>query len=144
MGIINESILKTFAIVGLVGVGTLAIDNAIINNTKKKNEVAEELPENSTDGAVEGEVADTQECKVIQDTITVDSNKLKNILVEASYPAEAADAFVAHIAKDAKPDEVTVTAETLNSNDTKAPVFTVIKEEKKQPNLKAKTTKSNK
>lgn len=142
MGIINESILKTFAIVGLVGVGTLAIDNAIINNTKKKNEVAE-LPEDVTDNTVE-EVADTQECKVIQDTITVDSNKLKNILVEASYPAEAADAFVAHIAKDAKPDEVTVTAETLNSNDTKAPVFTVIKEEKKQPNLKAKTTKSNK
>lgn len=142
MGIINESILKTFAIVGLVGVGTLAIDNAIINNTKKKNEVAE-LPEDVTDNVVE-EVADTQECKVIQDTITVDSNKLKNILVEASYPAEAADAFVAHIAKDAKPDEVTVTAETLNSNDTKAPVFTVIKEEKKQPNLKAKTTKSNK
>ncbi len=147
MSIISESVLKTLAIAGIVGAGTIAVDSVIDGAAKKAKE--KKAIEAKADEVVEEQLVDdvesVQECKAIPKTvITVDSEKLKSILTAASYPAESVDAFVSKIKEEAKPDEEVVIAEILKNDEPKAPTFTVTKEEKKQPDLKAKTSNNNK
>ena len=126
---ITETVLKTLGICGLVGAGTVAINE--VSRVQKKKKAA--LP------VVEEELVDDeniQECKEIPNTtFSVDSAKLEKILLEASYPQEQVKQFVETIKEQAAPEETTVQAELVNETP-KAPTFTVVEEPKMtQPNF---------
>ena len=130
--IITEAVLKTFGVCGLVGAGTIAINE--INRSKKKKAdhavAAEEVAEENV-----------QECEEIPSTsFTVDSDKLEKILLEANYPQDKVKEFVNDIKNNAAPDKTIVTAETIEPQ---GPKFTVVDEPKTvQPDFsKNKTTK---
>ena len=126
---ITETVLKTLGICGLVGAGTVAINE--VSRVQKKKKAA--LP------VVEEELVDDeniQECKEIPNTtFSVDSAKLEKILLEASYPQEQVKQFVETIKEQAAPEETTVQAELVDEKP-KAPTFTVVEEPKMtQPNF---------
>ena len=120
---ITETVLRTLGICGLVGAGTVAI-NEVSRVQKKKKDT---LP------VVEEELVDDeniQECKEIPNTtFSVDSAKLEKILLEASYPQEQVKQFVETIKEQAAPEETTVQAELVDEKP-KAPTFTVVEEPK--------------
>ena len=127
--IITETVLRTLGICGLVGAGTVAINE--VSRVQKKKKAA--LP------VVEEELVDDeniQECKEIPNTtFSVDSAKLEKILLEASYPQEQVKQFVETIKEQAAPEETTVQAELVDEKP-KAPTFTVVEEPKiTQPNF---------
>ena len=126
---ITETVLKTLGICGLVGAGTVAINE--VSRVQKKKKAA--LP------VVEEELVEDeniQECKEIPNTtFSVDSAKLEKILLEASYPQEQVKQFVETIKEQAAPEETTVQAEVVNETP-KSPTFTVVEEPKMtQPNF---------
>ena len=126
---ITETVLKTLGICGLVGAGTVAINE--VSRVQKKKKAA--LP------VVEEELVEDeniQECKEIHNTtFSVDSAKLEKILLEASYPQEQVKQFVETIKEQAAPEETTVQAEVVNETP-KSPTFTVVEEPKMtQPNF---------
>ena len=126
---ITETLLKTLGICGLVGAGTVAINE--VSRVQKKKKAA--LP------IVEEELVDDeniQECKEIPNTtFSVDSDKLEKVLLEASYPQEQVKQFVETIKEQAAPEETTVQAELVDEKP-KAPTFTVVEEPKMtQPNF---------
>ena len=125
---ITETVLKTLGICGLVGVGTVAINEVSRVQKKKKAalHVAEELVEEEN----------IQECKEIPNTtFSVDSAKLEKILLEASYPQNQVKQFVQTIKEQAAPEETTVKAELVNETP-KSPTFTIVEEPKMtQPNF---------
>ena len=126
---ITETLLRTLGICGLVGAGTVAINE--VSRVQKKKKAA--LP------VVEKELVDDeniQECKEIPNTtFSVDSAKLEKILLEASYPQEQVKQFVETIKEQAAPEETTVQAEVVDETP-KAPTFTVVEEPKMtQPNF---------
>ena len=125
---ITETVLKTLGICGLVGAGTVAINEVSRVQKKKKAAlpVAEELVEEEN----------IQECKEISNTtFSVDSAKLEKILLEASYPQEQVKQFGETIKGQAAPEESTGKAEVVNEA-SKAPTFTVVEEPKMtQPNF---------
>ena len=127
---ITETVLQTLGICGLVGAGTVAINEVSRVQKKKKAElpVVEEVE------LVEDE--NIQECKEIPNTtFSVDSAKLEKILLEASYPQEQVKQFVETIKEQAAPEETTVQAEVVNETP-KSPTFTVVEEPKMtQPNF---------
>lgn len=145
---ITETVLRTLGICGLVGAGTVAI-NEVSRVQKKKKDA---LP------VVEEELVDDeniQECKEIPNTtFSVDSAKLEKILLEASYPQEQVKQFVETIKEQAAPEETTVQAELVDEKP-KAPTFTVVEEPKmtqpnfskngdgKKPNTKNQKPKTN-
>ena len=126
---ITETVLRTLGICGLVGAGTVAINE--VSRVQKKKKAA--LP------VVEEELVEDeniQECKEIPNTtFSVDSAKLEKILLEASYPQEQVKQFVETIKEQAAPEETTVQAELVNETP-KSPTFTVVEEPKMtQPNF---------
>ena len=126
---ITETVLRTLGICGLVGAGTVAINE--VSRVQKKKKAA--LP------IVEEELVDDeniQECKEIPNTtFSVDSAKLETILLEASYPQEQVKQFVETIKEQAATEETTVQAELVDEKP-KAPTFTVVEEPKMtQPNF---------
>ena len=126
---ITETVLRTLGICGLVGAGTVAINE--VSRVQKKKKAA--LP------VVEEELVDDeniQECKEIPNTtFSVDSAKLEKILLEASYPQEQVKQFVEIIKEQAAPEDTTVQAELVDEKP-KAPTFTVVEEPKMaQPNF---------
>ena len=124
---ITETVLRTLGICGLVGAGTVAINE--VSRSQKKKKAA--LPVEET---VDEE--NIQECKeFLNTTFSVDSTKLEKILLEASYPQDKVKQFVETIKEQAAPEESTVKAEVVNEEST-APTFTVIEEPKMtQPNF---------
>lgn len=119
---ITETVLRTLGICGLVGAGTVAINEVSRVQKKKKAAlpVAEEIVEEEN----------IQECKEIPNTtFSVDSAKLEKILLEASYPQEQVKQFVETIKEQAAPEETTVQAELVDEKP-KAPTFTVVEEPK--------------
>ena len=127
---ITETVLRTLGICGLVGAGTVAI-NEVSRVQKKKKAV---LPVVEEEKSTEDENA--QECKEIPNTtFSVDSDKLEKILLEASYPQNQVKQFVQTIKEQAAPEETTVQAELVDEKP-KAPTFTVVEEPKMtQPNF---------
>ena len=127
---ITETVLRTLGICGLVGAGTVAI-NEVSRVQKKKKAV---LPVVEEEKSTEDENA--QECKEIPNTtFSVDSAKLEKILLEASYPQDQVKQFVQTIKEQAAPEETTVQVELVNETP-KAPTFTVVEEPKiTQPNF---------
>lgn len=125
---ITETVLRTLGICGLVGAGTVAINEVSRVQKKKKAAlpVAEEIVEEEN----------IQECKEIPNTtFSVDSAKLEKILLEASYPQEQVKQFVETIKEQAAPEETTVQVELVDEKP-KAPTFTVVEEPKMtQPNF---------
>ena len=126
---ITETVLKTLGICGLVGAGTVAINE--VSRVQKKKKAALPVAEEEL---VEDE--NIQECKEIPNTtFSVDSAKLEKILLEASYPQEQVKQFVETIKEQAAPEETTVKAEVINETP-KSPTFTVVEEPKMtQPNF---------
>lgn len=119
---ITETVLRTLGICGLVGAGTVAINEVSRVQKKKKAAlpVAEEIVEEEN----------IQECKEIPNTtFSVDSAKLEKILLEASYPQEQVKQFIETIKEQAAPEETTVQAELVDEKP-KAPIFTVVEEPK--------------
>lgn len=119
---ITETVLRTLGICGLVGAGTVAINEVSRVQKKKKAAlpVAEEIVEEEN----------IQECKEIPNTtFSVDSAKLEKILLEASYPQEQVKQFVETIKEQAAPEETIVQAELVDEKP-KAPTFTVVEEPK--------------
>ena len=127
---ITETVLKTLGICGLVGAGTVAINE--VSRVQKKKKAA--LPVVEAEESVEDE--SVQECKEnLNTTFSVDSAKLEKILLEASYPQEQVKQFVKTIREQAAPEETTVQAELVKET-SKAPTFTVVEEPKMtQPNF---------
>ena len=125
---ITETVLRTLGICGLVGAGTVAINEVTRVQKKKKAAlpVAEEMVEEEN----------VQECKEIPNTtFSVDSAKLEKILLEASYPQEQVKQFVETIKEQAAPEETTVKTEEINETP-KSPTFTIVEEPKMtQPNF---------
>ena len=126
---ITETLLKTLGICGLVGAGTVAINE--VSRVQKKKKAA--LP------VVEEELVydeNIQECKEIPNTtFSVDSAKLEKVLLEASYPQEQVKQFIETIKNQAAPEETTVKTEEINETP-KSPTFTVVEEPKMtQPNF---------
>ena len=126
---ITETVLRTLGICGLVGAGTVAINE--VSRVQKKKKAA--LP------VAEEELVDDeniQECKEIHNTtFSVDSAKLEKILLEASYPPNQVKQFVQTIKEQAAPEETTVKAEVINETH-KSPTFTIVEEPKMtQPNF---------
>ena len=126
---ITETVLRTLGICGLVGAGTVAINE--VSRVQKKKKAA--LP------IVEEELVDDeniQECKEIPNTtFSVDSAKLEKVLLEASYPQEQVKQFIETIKEQAAPEETTVKAELVDEKP-KAPTFTVVEDPKTtQPNF---------
>ena len=126
---ITETVLRTLGICGLVGAGTVAINEVSRVQKKKKAELPvaeEELVEDEN----------IQECKEIPNTtFSVDSAKLEKVLLDASYPQEQVKQFVETIKEQAAPEETTVQAEVVDETP-KAPTFTVVEEPKiTQPNF---------
>ena len=128
---ITETVLRTLGICGLVGAGTVAI-NEVSRVQKKKKAVLPVVEEKEE--LVEDE--NVQECKEIPNTtFSVDSDKLEKILLEASYPQNQVKQFVQTIKEQAAPEETTVKAEVINETP-KSPTFTVVEEPKMtQPNF---------
>lgn len=126
---ITETVLKTLGICGLVGAGTVAINE--VSRVQKKKKAALPVAEEEL---VEDE--NIQECKEIPNTtFSVDSAKLEKVLLEASYPQEQVKQFVETIKEQAAPEETTVQAEVVDETP-KAPTFTVVEEPKiTQPNF---------
>lgn len=127
--IVSEVVAKTLGVCGLVGAGTIAINEI----TRKKKNNTKPLQETGT----AEENNNVQECKVIPRTsFSVDSEKLEKMLVEASFPENKVKDFVAAIKEQAAPEQETVRAETVEDDTVKAASFTVIKEPKMtQPNF---------
>ena len=127
---ITETLLTTLGICGLVGAGTVAINEVSRVQKKKKAElpVVEEVE------LVEDE--NIQECKEIPNTtFSVDSAKLEKVLLEASYPQEQVKQFIETIKEQAASEDTTVQAELVDETP-KAPTFTVVEEPKMtQPNF---------
>ena len=125
---ITETVLKTLGICGLVGAGTVAINE--VSRVQKKKKAALPVAEEIVDDE------NIQECKeFLNTTFSVDSTKLEKILLEASYPQDQVKQFVETIKEQAAPEESTVKAEVVNEA-SKAPTFTVIEEPKMtQPNF---------
>ena len=125
---ITETVLKTLGICGLVGAGTVAINEVTRAQKKKKAAlpIAEEVVEEDN----------VQECKEIPNTtFSVDSAKLEKVLLEASYPQDQVKQFVETIKEQAAPEDTTVQAELVDETP-KAPTFTVVEEPKMtQPNF---------
>ena len=126
---ITETVLKTLGICGLVGAGTVAINE--VSRVQKKKKAA--LP------VVEEELVEdenVQECKEIPNTtFSVDSDKLEKVLLEASYPQDQVKQFIETIKEQAAPEETTVKAEVINETP-KSPTFTIVEEPKMtQPNF---------
>ena len=126
---ITETVLRTLGICGLVGAGTVAINEVSRVQKKKKDALS----------VVEEELVDDeniQECKEIPNTtFSVDSAKLEKVLLEASYPQEQVKQFIETIKEQAAPEETTVQAELVDEKP-KAPTFTVVEEPKMtQPNF---------
>ena len=128
---ITETVLRTLGICGLVGAGTVAI-NEVSRVQKKKKAVLPVVEEKEE--LVEDE--NVQECKEIPNTtFSVDSDKLEKILLEASYPQNQVKQFVQTIKEQAAPEETTVKAEAINETP-KSPTFTIVEEPKMtQPNF---------
>ena len=128
---ITETVLKTLGICGLVGAGTVAINE--VSRVQKKKKAALPVVEEKEE-LVEDE--NVQECKEIPNTtFSVDSDKLEKILLEASYPQNQVKQFVQTIKEQAAPEETTVQAELVKET-SKAPTFTVVEEPKMtQPNF---------
>ena len=126
---ITETVLKTLGICGLVGAGTVAINEVSRVQKKKKAVLPVVEEEKSTED-------NTQECKEIPNTtFSVDSDKLEKILLEASYPQNQVKQFVQTIKEQAAPEETTVQFELVNETP-KSPTFTVVEEPKMtQPNF---------
>ena len=126
---ITETVLKTLGICGLVGAGTVAINE--VSRVQKKKKAALPVAEEEL---VEDE--NIQECKEIPNTtFSVDSAKLEKILLEASYPQEQVKQFIETIKEQAAPEDTTVKAELVNETP-KSPTFTVVEEPKiTQPNF---------
>ena len=126
---ITETVLRTLGICGLVGAGTVAINE--VSRVQKKKKAALPVAEEEL---VEDE--NIQECKEIPNTtFSVDSAKLEKILLEASYPQEQVKQFIETIKEQAAPEETTVQAEVVNETP-KSPTFTVVEEPKiTQPNF---------
>ena len=126
---ITETVLKTLGICGLVGAGTVAINE--VSRVQKKKKAALPVAEEEL---VEDE--NIQMCKEnLNTTFSVDSTKLEKILLEASYPQEQVKQFVETIKEQAAPEETTVQAEVVDETP-KAPTFTVVEEPKiTQPNF---------
>ena len=125
---ITETVLKTLGICGLVGAGTVAINE--VTRVQKKKKAVLPVAEESVDDE------NIQECKEIPNTtFSVDSAKLEKVLLEASYPQEQVKQFVETIKEQAAPEETTVQAEVIDETP-KAPTFTVVEEPKvTQPNF---------
>ena len=128
---ITETVLKTLGICGLVGAGTVAINE--VSRVQKKKKAALPVVEEKEE-LVEDE--NVQECKEIPNTtFSVDSDKLEKILLEASYPQNQVKQFVQTIKEQAAPEETTVKAEVINETP-KSPTFTIVEEPKMtQPNF---------
>lgn len=128
---ITETVLKTLGICGIVGAGTIAINEV---TRVQKNKKAAELP--VAEEVVE-EDENIQKCKeVLNTTFSVDSEKLEKVLVGASYPQEHVKELVETIKNLAAPEETTVQAELVD--EPKPPTFTVVEEPKMtQPNFSA-------
>ena len=127
---ITETVLKTLGICGLVGAGTVAINEVSRVQKKKKAELPVVEEEKSTDDD------NTQECKEIPNTtFAVDAEKLEKIRLEASYPQDQVKQFVQTIKEQAAPEETTAQAEVVNETP-KSPTFTIVEEPKMtQPNF---------
>ena len=125
---ITETLLKTLGICGLVGAGTVAINE--VSRVQKKKKAALPVAEESV------EEENIQECKEIPNTtFSVDSAKLEAVLLEASYPQDQVKQFIETIKEQAAPEEITVQAELVKET-SKAPTFTVVEEPKMtQPNF---------
>ena len=127
---ITETVLKTLGICGLVGAGTVAINEVSRVQKKKKAE----LPVVEAEELVEDE--NIQMCKEnLNTTFSVDSAKLEAVLLQASYPQDQVKQFIETIKEQAAPEETTVQAEVVNETP-KSPTFTVVEEPKMtQPNF---------
>ena len=125
---ITETVLKTLGICGLVGAGTVAINE--VSRVQKKKKAALPVAEESV------EEENIQECKEIPNTtFSVDSAKLEAVLLQASYPQDQVKQFIETIKEQAAPEETTVQAELVKET-SKAPTFTVVEEPKMtQPNF---------
>ena len=128
---ITETVLKTLGICGLVGAGTVAINE--VSRVQKKKKAALPVVEEKEE-LVEDE--NVQECKEIPNTtFSVDSDKLEKVLLEASYPQDQVKQFIETIKEQAAPEETTVKAEVINETP-KSPTFTIVEEPKMtQPNF---------
>ena len=128
---ITETVLKTLGICGLVGAGTVAINE--VSRVQKKKKAALPVVEEEEKSTEDENV---QECKEIPNTtFSVDADKLEKILLEASYPQNQVKQFVQTIKEQAAPEETTVKAEVINETP-KSPTFTIVEEPKMtQPNF---------
>ena len=128
---ITETLLKTLGICGLVGAGTVAINE--VSRVQKKKKAALPVVEEEEKSTEDENV---QECKEIPNTtFSVDADKLEKILLEASYPQNQVKQFVQTIKEQAAPEETTVQFELVNETP-KSPTFTVVEEPKMtQPNF---------
>ena len=122
-------------VIGMVGAaGCVGVGSTLLRENYKERE-AEDLEKNlsvdESDKLKENEKIVTAFPK---DSMLIDKNKLKDILVQASYPAARVDEFVNLIATQAKAEVEKVVAEEIAPEPVKTEKSSKSKEEKKPEN----------
>ena len=108
-----------FGVIGMVGVaGCIGIGSTFLRENYKEREAEKDL---SVDESDEQEALKENEKVVTEfpkESMLVDKNKLKDILIKASYPADRVDEFVNLIATQAKAESKKVVAEEISPDST--------------------------
>lgn len=118
-----ENVLKILGICGAVGAATIAVGEVADNHHKKVELKKLELEEDFEN--------DVQKAVVVPNAMTIDQDKLEQILVQANYPADSVKNFVEAIKKEAAVKPETVEVEIVDKP--KAAAFTVVEEKVQAP-----------
>ncbi len=122
-------------VIGMVGAaGCVGVGSTILRENYKEKETEKESADLSADESNEQELKENE--KIVtsfpKDSMLIDKNKLKDILVQASYPAARVDEFVNLIATQAKAEVEKVVAEEIVPEPIKTETSSKEKEEEKK------------
>ena len=128
-------------VIGMVGAaGCVGVGSTILRENYKEKETEKESADLSADESNEQELKENE--KIVtsfpKDSMLIDKNKLKDILVQASYPAARVDEFVNLIATQAKTEAEKVVAEKIVPEPIKETSSKEKEEEKKSENKENK------
>lgn len=98
------------SVIGMVGAaGCVGVGSTLLRENYKEKEAEKE----KTDESNEQEKNENTATSFPKDSMFIDKNKLKDILIQASYPTDKVDEFVNLIATQAKAKEEKVVVEEI-------------------------------
>lgn len=102
------------SVIGIVGAaGCVGVGSTLLRKNYKEKEVEKEKTDLSVDESNEQKENENTAASFPKDSMFIDKNKLKDILIQASYPTDKVDEFINLIATQAKAKEEKVVVEEI-------------------------------